>query len=110
MTDNSNAAPERIWPDAADGSPSLPMEPELWAAGCDLDTARFVARQLAKDGYALVKADKFDAMLKAEHDKIAGLVMVLRAYEPETEYERGFDDACAAVLREIRALAQEGGE
>lgn len=30
------------------------MVPELWAAGCDLDTARFVARQLAQEGYSLV--------------------------------------------------------
>ena len=27
----------------------------LWAAGCDLETARFVAKQLANEGYILVK-------------------------------------------------------
>jgi hypothetical protein len=32
----------------------LPMEPELWAAGADLDTAHFVARVLAEKGYMLV--------------------------------------------------------
>jgi hypothetical protein len=35
----------------------LPMEPELWAAGCDLDTAHFVARQLRKQGYYLVRSE-----------------------------------------------------
>ena len=47
----------RSFPDAANGLPILPMEAELWAAGCDHETARFVARQLAKDGYVLVRAE-----------------------------------------------------
>lgn len=34
----------------------LPMEVELWAAGADQDTAEFVARMLAQQGYALAKA------------------------------------------------------
>ena len=33
----------------------LPMEPEIWAAGADLDTAHFVARMLRQNGYYLVK-------------------------------------------------------
>lgn len=47
----------RSFPEAADGTPALPMEPELWAAGCDLETARFVARQLDAHGYTLVRAE-----------------------------------------------------
>jgi hypothetical protein len=31
------------------------MEAELWAAGCDLETARFVAQQLERDGFVLIK-------------------------------------------------------
>lgn len=61
--------PKRSFPEAADGSPSLPMEPELWAAGCDLDTARFVARQLASDGYSLTKADEL-GRLRAENERL----------------------------------------
>jgi chromosomal replication initiation ATPase DnaA len=45
----------RSFPEAADGLPQVPMEAELWAAGCDLETARFVAKQLARDGYTLIK-------------------------------------------------------
>ena len=35
----------------------LPMEPEIWAAGADLDTAHFVARMLRQQGYYLVRPD-----------------------------------------------------
>ena len=45
----------RSFPEAANGLPQAPMEAELWSAGCDLETARFVAKQLARDGYVLVK-------------------------------------------------------
>ena len=45
----------RSFPEAANGLPQAPMEAELWAAGCDLETARFVAQQLARDGFVLVK-------------------------------------------------------
>jgi hypothetical protein len=45
----------RSFPEAADGLPQVPMEAELWAAGCDLETARFVAQQLDREGYRLVK-------------------------------------------------------
>ena len=60
----------RSFPEAADGRPSLPMEPELWAAGCDMETARFVARQLAAQGYTLVRVEDQDAKI-AEVAKIA---------------------------------------
>ncbi len=45
----------RSFPDAADGTPTLPMEPELWAAGCDHDTAKFTAGMLRQQGYYLVR-------------------------------------------------------
>jgi hypothetical protein len=45
----------RSFPEAANGLPQVPMEAELWAAGCDLDTARFVAKQLGREGYVLIK-------------------------------------------------------
>lgn len=99
-----NDAPRRIWPDAADGSPSLPMEPELLAAGCDLDTARFVARQLAGEGYSLVKADQTRA---AAFKKVIGH---LTGNKPDPVgnhraqgYYRGWMDALAAV----REMARE---
>jgi len=47
----------RSFPEAADGRPALPMEAELWAAGCDHETARFVARQLDVRGYTLIRAE-----------------------------------------------------
>lgn len=52
------------WPDLVSRSREpLPMEPELWAAGCDHETAQFVARILAQRGYRLCKSpiDFFDA-------------------------------------------------
>jgi len=33
------------------------MEAELWAAGCDTEAARFVARQLDAKGYTLIRAE-----------------------------------------------------
>lgn len=46
---------ERAFPDAADGRPVPPMAAEIWAAGADLDTANFVARQLAASGIAMIR-------------------------------------------------------
>ena len=47
----------RSFPEAGNGLPILPMQSELWAAGCDIDTARFVARQLDASGYTLIRAE-----------------------------------------------------
>lgn len=47
----------RSFPEAANGLPILPMEAELWAAGCDTEAARFVARQLGQNGYTLIRAE-----------------------------------------------------
>ena len=35
----------------------VPMEAEIWAAGADLDTAHFVAKQLRQQGYYLVRSE-----------------------------------------------------
>lgn len=44
----------------ANAEDPLPMEPELWAAGCDLDQAKFAARMLRRQGYYLVNPDDID--------------------------------------------------
>ena len=60
--DNSPSKPEhRSFPEAANGLPALPMELELWAAGCDTETARFVARQLNAQGYTLIRAKDIES-------------------------------------------------
>ena len=51
MTDN------RSFPDAADGRPWPPMMDELMSAGLRHEDARFVAIQLAQNGYHLVNPD-----------------------------------------------------
>jgi len=51
----SGMSDARSFPEAANGLPQAPMEAELWAAGCDLETARFVAKQLDREGYRLIK-------------------------------------------------------
>lgn len=45
---------DRAFPEAGDGRDLLPMQVELWAAGLDHDTARFVARMLMQQGYRLI--------------------------------------------------------
>lgn len=45
---------------AANAEEPLPMEPELWAAGCDPDTAKFVARMLRQQGFYLFNPDQID--------------------------------------------------
>jgi len=56
---------DRSFPEAADGTPTLPMEPELWAAGCDHETAKFTARMLREKGYCLVPSEPTNAMIEA---------------------------------------------
>ncbi len=41
------------------------MEPELWAAGCDHETAKFTARMLREKGYYLVPSEPTNAMIEA---------------------------------------------
>ncbi|TNC14868.1 hypothetical protein FF100_04630 [Methylobacterium terricola] len=50
--------PERSFPEAADGRPASDEEVMLWAAGCDTETARFVAGQLQRQGVTLVRAPR----------------------------------------------------
>ena len=38
------------------------MEALLWANGCDLETARFAARMLEQNGYALVKTEYLNSI------------------------------------------------
>lgn len=49
---------KRSFPDVADGRPALDLAVELWAAGCDIETASFVARRLHDEGYRLVRASE----------------------------------------------------
>ena len=69
----------RSFPEAADGLPQVPMEAELWAAGCDLETARFVAKQLAREGYMLVKPlDLWNAHREFEGERKYALRQVMK--------------------------------
>jgi hypothetical protein len=47
----------RSFPEAGDGRPMPPMGDELMIAGLSMKDARFVAAQLAKGGWALIKAE-----------------------------------------------------
>ena len=44
----------------ANADEPLPMEPELWAAGADIGTAKFVARMLRQNGYYLVNPNHIE--------------------------------------------------
>jgi hypothetical protein len=69
----------RSFPEAADGLPQVPMEAELWAAGCDLETARFVAKQLGREGYMLVKPlDLWNAHKEFEGERKYALRQVMK--------------------------------
>lgn len=45
----------RSFPLAADGRAVPPMAAELWAAGCDDETAIFVADQLCRHGITMIR-------------------------------------------------------
>jgi len=69
----------RSFPEAANGLPQVPMEAELWAAGCDLETARFVAKQLGREGYMLVKPlDLWNAHREFEGERKYALRQVMK--------------------------------
>ena len=69
----------RSFPEAANGLPQAPMEAELWAAGCDLETARFVAQQLERDGFVLIKPRQLWAAHKHwEGEKKFALRQIIR--------------------------------
>ena len=59
MTEQKHAEIE--WSDALKSiREPLPMEPEIWAAGADIETAEFVARQLRTEGYYLIRPSNID--------------------------------------------------
>ncbi len=58
MTENGQ---KMTWAEAIETTREpLPMEPEIWAAGADLETAHFVARMLRQKGYYLVRPDSLE--------------------------------------------------
>ena len=76
----------RSFPEASNGLPQAPMEAELWAAGCDLETARFVAQQLERDGFALIKPRQLWAAHKHyEGERKFALRQILKWITGETK-------------------------
>jgi hypothetical protein len=49
-------AAARSWPDAGDGISPSDTAVHLWAAGCDMETARFTAMMLERSGLVLAPA------------------------------------------------------
>jgi len=79
----------RSFPEAADGLPQAPMEAELWAAGCDLETARFVAKQLDREGYRLIKPHDLWANAQDKLGKAVGAIEGLERYDMDEGYHIG---------------------
>lgn len=88
---------ERSFPEAVDGLPA-PRETEalLGAAGCDPDTATFVARQLRRNGWYLVNPDELN------RDDIRRFETTLQGGQSVLEDANGF------MIRAIRALLRMG--
>lgn len=59
-------AAARSWPDAGDGTPTSDMAVHLWAAGCDPETARFVAMMLERSGLVIQASDPSTLSRKTE--------------------------------------------
>lgn len=57
MGDDSERSADKWAAAIASAREPLPMEPEIWAAGADPETAKFVARMLRQQGYYLVRPD-----------------------------------------------------
>ncbi len=81
------------WAEAiAHTPPTLPMEAEIWAAGADLDTAKFVARMLRQEGYYLVRPDSL-----GWND--------IKRYHAELEKGQSvYEDAGGYFIRAIKSL------
>jgi hypothetical protein len=77
---------------AANIDDCLPMEPELWAAGCDLETANFAARMLRQQGYYLVNPDKID------------WTDIHRFHDEAKKGQDIYEDAGGYFVRKIKAL------
>ena len=82
----------RSFPDAGNGLPILPMQAELWAAGCDIDTARFVAGQLDAEGYTLIRAEDIGFFVRC--------IMALFRRKPDPV--ENYQQAAARLLNEVK--------
>ena len=109
----------RSFPDAANGLPILPMEAELWAAGCDNETARFVARQLDANGYTLIRAEDIGwPEIRAFQEQLRGgqgvredgggffvrCIMALFGRKPDPV--DNYQQAAARLISEVKAKAE----
>jgi hypothetical protein len=92
------------------------MEAELWAAGCDTETARFVARQLDAQGYTLIRAEDIGwPEIRAFQEQLnhgqgvredgggffVRCIMALFGREPADPVEN-YQQAAARLLREVQ--------
>jgi len=93
-------ADNRRWPEAADGLPISDEALLLHAYGADMETARFVARMLKQNGYALGTEED---ILNAAIDRMGW--PQIQAFQ--AELRRGQDireDAGGFILRAIKRL------
>ena len=110
----------RSFPLAANGLPALPMEAELWAAGCNLEDARFVARQLDAMGYTLIRAEDIgwpeirafqDELRKGQDVREDGggffvrCIMALFGRRPDPV--ETYQQAAERLLREVKGSADQ---
>ena len=84
----------RSFPEAGDGRPFPPMMNELMTAGLVAEDARFVAIQLARNGYSLAKITHVTETPKSEHD-----VRVMLTPDREVALR----EALAVVIDELRS-------
>lgn len=86
------------WSEAvASARDPLPMEPEIWAAGADIETAHFVARMLRQRGYYLVRPDDIG------WEDIDRFRAALAAGQGVSEDAGGFWSRCTKTLFGIKA-------
>jgi hypothetical protein len=110
----------RSFPEAANGLPALPMEAELWAAGCDHETARFVARQLYAEGYTLIRAQDIGwPEIRAFQEELrhgqgvredgGGFFVrcIMALFRRKPDPVENYQQAAARLLREVAQKEQE---
>lgn len=88
---------QRSFPEAGDGRPQLPMEEEIWAAGADLETAKFVARMLAQKGLVLIQ--KEDIRLAATRIRTAPDADLLALADKASLLRRALSEAAKAETK-----------
>jgi hypothetical protein len=91
----------RSFPEAGDGRPLPPMGDELMTAGLSANDARFVAVQLAQNGYLLVQADEVER-LRARAKELEALLREARedlANAAENEYPKRLRDIYPSMAR-----------